>query len=50
MVGTRGNVFICGSLLWKWEGRGNVTYTVAIQQLPVGKLEQGHNDKLLEGY
>ena len=28
---------------------GNVTHTVAIQQLSVGKLEHGHNDKLPEG-
>ena len=27
----------------------NVTRTVDIQQLPVGKLEHGHNDKLPEG-
>ena len=29
---------------------GNVTRTVAIQQLPVGKLEHGHNDKLPKGW
>ena len=28
---------------------GNVTRTVAIQWLPVCKLEHGHNDKLPEG-
>ena len=28
---------------------GNVTHTVANQQLPVGKLEHDHNDKLPEG-
>ena len=28
---------------------GNVTHTVAIPQLPVGKLEHDHNHKLPEG-
>ena len=28
---------------------GNVTHTVAIQQVPIGKLEHGHNDKLSKG-
>ena len=29
--------------------QGNVIHTVAIQWLPVGKLEHGHNDKLPKG-
>ena len=29
--------------------RGKVTHMVTIQQLPMGKLEHGHDDKLPEG-
>ena len=46
MGSTQGNVSICGEN--KRVG-GNVTHTVVIQQLPVGQLEHGHNDKLPEG-
>ena len=50
MGSTQGNASICGSLNESKRVGGNVTHTVAIQQLPVGKLEHVHNDKLPEGW